>query len=306
MRNTVIVLLSAAAAALLCAGLALPAAASPASPGASDPPVGVAYTGNSALIRVAHPVNAPHTRLPHVTSTTRHIRNSTLVQSPNWSGYAVKACSTCAERYVDASFNVPSLNCTGVTTTNPTYASYWDGLDGFADSTVEQTGVLAICNGTTPQFYSWYEMYPNPPVYFSITGFGPGDAVDVNVYWNAAISEYQLVFNDITQGVGFSTLQPCPTGSVCKNTSTEVIAEAPSSSAGVLPLADYGSTFFSQAKITLRNGNHYNLENDPLGTSYAIQMMNGSHTLATVSTLLDGFSGTLPVSDFSDTWHASS
>ncbi len=176
-------------------------------------------------------------------------------------------------------FTVPSINCTVPATSGEPHAGFWDGLDGYADSTVEQTGVAATCLGTTPKYYAWYEMYPLDPVALSITGFGPGDAVSVSVYFNATTRQYQLTFDDITQGAGFVASQPCPSGSTCGNSSAGVITEAPYSGR-MLSLADFGNAFYSGATVTSRNGTRGNLGDGYLWSSNEIDMTDGSKVLA--------------------------
>jgi Peptidase A4 family len=270
MRKTITAVLAALA---LCA-LALPAAAA----SGGKPPPGVRLTGNTSLIHLA-PVRLPATHLPHPAQARRLPSGQTLAVSRNWSGYAATACPTCALRFVSAQFTVPSINCTGVTSNGQLWAAFWDGLDGWDDLTVEQTGVDATCLGSTPDYVAWYEMYPLAPVAFSITGFGPGDAVSVGVYFDATTHQYQLSFDDITQGAGFVTSQPCPSESTCSNSSAEVITEAPYSGV-VLPLADFGDVFYSGATVTSRGGTHGNLGNENLWSSNEIEMAHGSNVLA--------------------------
>src|SRR5271170_7873186 len=64
--------------------------------------------------------------------------------SPNWAGYVAYGTKF---RYVQATFEVPRLNChqtpgTGI----PAMASAWVGLDGAGSRTVEQDGVLGECS----------------------------------------------------------------------------------------------------------------------------------------------------------------
>ena len=61
------------------------------------------------------------------------------LKAANWSGYADIACSTCAIRYVTASFTVPSVNC--ATSPDGSFAGIFAGLDGINSRTVEQVGV---------------------------------------------------------------------------------------------------------------------------------------------------------------------
>ena len=270
MRKTIAAVVAVLA---LCAP-ALPAAAAT----GGTPPRGVRFTGNTSLIRFA-PVRLPGTQLPHPAHARRLTSGETMAPSSNWSGYADTACSTCAFRFVSTQFTVPSINCAVGTTSGKPSAAFWDGLDGYADSTVEQVGVDATCLGRTPEYFGWYEMFPLGQVAFSITGFGPGDAVSVNVYFNATTHQYQLTFDDITQGAGFVATQSCPSGSTCGNSSAEVIAEAPFS-AGIVPLADFGNVFNSGATVTTRNGTRGNLGDGYLWSSNELDMIDGSKVLA--------------------------
>lgn len=269
MRKTI----AAAVAVLALCALALPAAAA-----TGGQPSGVRFTGNTSLIHLS-PVRLPATRLPHLAHARRQLSGQTLAPSSNWSGYADTACPSCALRFVSTQFTVPSINCTVGTTSGQPSAAFWDGLDGYADSTVEQVGVAATCLDSIPEYYGWYEMFPLGPVAFSITGFGPGDAVSINVYFNPTTRQYQLTFDDITQGAGFVASQPCPSGSTCGNSSAEVIAEAPFSG-GLMPLADFGNMFYSGATVTARNGTHGNLGDGHLWSSNEIDMTDGSNVLA--------------------------
>jgi hypothetical protein len=81
-------------------------------------------------------------------------RTPGAVESENWSGYAVTGSDfTSAE----GSWEVTAVNCSK---TPNAYAAMWVGIDGYSSSTVEQTGTLAYCNGSTPVYYAWYEFYP--------------------------------------------------------------------------------------------------------------------------------------------------
>ena len=78
---------------------------------------------------------------------------STAQQSILYSGYAVTGSSFTQAK---GSWHVPGVNC-GKT---PNAASaFWVGIDGvFADSaTAEETGTVSQCNGSTPQYYAWYQ-----------------------------------------------------------------------------------------------------------------------------------------------------
>ena len=120
------------------------------------------------------------------------------------------------------------------------YSSFWVGLDGFNSNSVEQTGTDVDCNGSTPEYYGWYEMYPAFPVNYTNT-VRPGDHFSASVTFSGT-ETYTLVLTDSTQGWTHSTVQN-ETG--LARSSAEVITEAPSSTSGVLPLADFGTVNYS-------------------------------------------------------------
>lgn len=159
------------------------------------------------------------------------ITNST---SSNWSGYAVTG-----SRYtsVSASWTEPSVSCSGTA-----YSSFWVGLDGDTSNSVEQTGTDADCSGSSPQYYAWYEMYPKYPVNLSGT-VRPGDHLTASVTTDGK-GGFTLTITDSTQGWTNTTNAKLHSAALA---SAEVIAEAPSSRSGVLPLANFGSVSFTNA-----------------------------------------------------------
>ena len=202
------------------------------------------------------------------------ITNST---STNWSGYAVTG-----GRYtqVSASWKVPQVSCSGTA-----YSSFWVGLDGDTSNTVEQTGTDSDCSGTTPQYYAWYEMYPKFPVNFS-NPVHVGDTMSASVTTDGR-GGFTLTISD---GTAWSKTVNARLKSA-KLASAEVIAEAPSSSGGVLPLANFGTVNFTSAKA-----------NGALLTSSTpgidpITMQSGSTVKAQPGNISSGA--------FSDTWHHS-
>jgi hypothetical protein len=203
------------------------------------------------------------------------ITNST---STNWSGYAVTG-----GRYtsVSAAWTQPSASCSGTA-----YSSFWVGLDGDTSGTVEQTGTDADCSGSTPQYYAWYEMYPKFPVNYS-NPVSPGDKMTASVTTNGS-GNFTLTISDTTKG--WTNTKSARLKSA-KLASAEVIAEAPSGSGGVLPLANFGTVNFSAAKAngTLLTGSTSGIDE--------ITMQSGSTVKAQPSSISSGA--------FSDTWHHS-
>ena len=112
------------------------------------------------------------------------------------------------------------------------------GLDGYSSGSVEQTGSEVDCSGSRPQYYAWYEMYPNPSHSYSNT-VRPGDHFNASVTYTGS-NHFSLFIQDSTQGWSHTT-----TGTLAgaPRSSAEVIVEAPccTASGGILPLANFGT-----------------------------------------------------------------
>ena len=195
--------------------------------------------------------------------------------SSNWSGY-----SAVNGRYtsVSANWTQPTASCTSATT----YSSFWVGLDGDGSSTVEQTGTSADCSGGTPRYYAWYEMYPKFPANLSLT-IRPGDSISGSVTTDGS-GRFTLTLRNNSTGQGVTVQQRLKHAALA---SAEAIAEAPSSSGGVLPLTNFGTANFSSTTV---NG-------QPIGSFSPdrIDMVSGSTVKAQTSALSGGTS-------FSVTW----
>jgi hypothetical protein len=193
------------------------------------------------------------------------VTNST---STNWSGYAVTGNRFTS---VSASWTEPTATCS-----TTAYSSFWVGLDGDTSGTVEQTGTDADCSGSTPRYYAWYEMYPKFPVNLSGT-VRPGDNLSASVTTNGS-GIFTLKITDSTQGWSNTTTARLKSA---KLASAEVIAEAPSSSGGVLPLANFGKVNFTGATA---NG----VSLDKLPNLDPITMVSGSTVKAQPSGISSG------------------
>jgi hypothetical protein len=171
--------------------------------------------------------------------------------SPNWGGYVA---SDATFRNVQATFTVPTLDCTKTPgTKTPALVGEWVGLD---EVTVEQVGISGECVHGDAEYAAWYEMFPKAPVYPTIT-INAGDTIAVSVWYVATQHEYELILTDLRSGLGFNKWAPCGARS-CANSSAEVITEAPgktvSSSSAYFPLADFGTTTFSDISISNTTG----------------------------------------------------
>jgi hypothetical protein len=201
---------------------------------------------------------APNHKISHSTST-------------NWSGYAVTGRTYTS---VSASWTQPSVDCS-VTPTG--WSSFWVGLDGDTSNTVEQTGTEADCSSGNPVYSAWYEMYPKFPVNFS-NPVSPGDHFTGSVTTDGRGS-FTLTLVDSTKGWTQTNVARLKHARL---SSAEVIAEAPSSSGGVLPLADFGTVGFSAATV---NGTTLTSSTSGLDP---ITMVSGSTVKAQPSNLSNG------------------
>lgn len=180
---------------------------------------------------VAAQPNSTHHTAPRI-----HLADGRDSTSTNWSGYA-----NTGAKFTDVkgSWTEPSASCSGQTA----YSSFWVGIDGDTDSTVEQIGTDSDCSSGTPTYYAWYEMYPKFPFNLSTTQYpvSPGDSLTAEVQ-SLGSGRFQLSISDSKHGWSYSTTQ---TMKHARLASAEWIAEAPSGSGGVLPLSDFGSVNFS-------------------------------------------------------------
>jgi hypothetical protein len=235
----------------------------------------------------------------------------TSLQSVNWAGYAA-SLGTTTFRFVSAQFTAPTLDCTGVTAASGAWSAHWVGLDGFrsTSTTVEQTGLLAGCNGTTPVYAPFWEMFPNAPGYPSIT-VNAGDTISMAVYYNRSTRKFTLTFSDATSGQKFTRTRACPAGATCRRNSAEAISEAPfdTTTSTFLPLADFHTANFANVAITNTTGTHRGgLQSSFWNTSQITQAAgNGTNFTITGSaipagTVLDSPTALAQQRSFMDQW----
>lgn len=177
----------------------------------------------------------------HFSSLAAFIKG-TKTETLNWAGYAASGSSGQFTK-VSANWTQTALKC-GSTTS---WAVFWVGLDGYNSSTVEQTGTGGVCQGGSPTYFAWYEVYPKQPIITINKPVKPGDAFAASATAVTKTS-FKLVISDSTQKWTFTTTQ---TISGAALSSAEVIAEAPSNSSGILPLANFGTIHF---RLSMVNG----------------------------------------------------
>ena len=180
--------------------------------------------------------------------TSAHGIRGTEVESENWSGYAATG-SDGAFSSVSSSWTQPTATCSSSGRHgrggSDTYAAFWVGLDGYSSDSVEQTGTLIECVGSTAYYYGWYEMYPSALVTYSNT-VEPGDSFSASV--TVSGDTYSLTLTDSTRGWSHDEVI---SESGLDDSSAEVITEAPccTNSGGILPLADFGTVNYGASTV---------------------------------------------------------
>lgn len=211
-------------------------AAATARPSASAEAGALARAAIEKLTVGQHPLN----HLVGVTSPPGKLKGLTQVQSTNWSGYADTGSSFSK---VSASWTEPSALCSSG---KEQLAAFWVGIDGYSSSSVEQDGTLIECYRSRAYQYSWWEMYPTNAIQVVGQTVASGDAITSTVTRSG--TSYTLTVTDSTHTANsFTVTEGC---SGCANSSAEWIAEAPSSSSSIYPLADFHSWTASNASVT--------------------------------------------------------
>lgn len=154
--------------------------------------------------------------------------NVQVYESSNWSGYAVVGSSFTQAR---GSWIVPAVDCAA--TPNGS-ASFWVGIDGWVDDTVEQTGTDSDCDGDKPSYYAWYEFAPKAGVTITSVPVSPGDHMSAEVNYNN--EEFTVTMTNQTTGASYSTAMAFPPA---LRVSAEWIAEL-----NGIRLSDFGTVRF--------------------------------------------------------------
>jgi hypothetical protein len=215
----------------------------------SAPPV---TSGSQGTRTVNEPVSAP--------------ANTSATGSYNWSGYADVSKTANTFTKVTGQWKTPKVHCTR----EDQLTSNFVGIDGFSNGTVEQAGTYSWCFLGQATYFTFYEMYPAGTIVVG-NSVRAGDKITASV--SRAGTSYNLAVTDATRPVNsFSVTKTCTT---CQNTSVEWIAERPSFTIGIAPLADYKTWTLSSASQTA-GGKTGTITGYP--TYYKIDMVDATGT----------------------------
>jgi hypothetical protein len=211
--------------------------------------------------------------------------NVKVFESNNWSGYAVVG-----QEFTEArgSWRVPPVDCAASPYGS---VSFWVGIDGWNDATVEQTGIEAGCNGQQPVYYAWYEFAPKAGVTITSVPVKPGDNISAAVEYGDA--GFTVTLTNLTTGKSYSTSAAVPEA---RRNSAEWIVELN----GAYGLTDFNAVRFG-GDFTMAEGTNSATDattSGPIGSfGDAVQasvIVNNQHEQAVPSFLsLDGTSFTV-------------
>ena len=219
---------------------------------------------------------------PAIIARTHRISDATAT-STNWSGYAVTGPSNSVS-FVGGTWTVPAVQCTSTNT----WSSFWVGIDGFSSNSVEQLGTDSDCSGGSPTYYAWREMYPHPSYLINTITVHPGDQIYASV--TSSGKSFTLYMKDQTTGVSFSYTARAK----ASRSSAEWIVEAPYSG-GILPLANFGTAYFTSDSATISGTTAY-INGFSSSSTYQINMVTSSGALKDTTSSLSGNG------DFSVSW----
>ncbi|HXZ89990.1 MAG TPA: G1 family glutamic endopeptidase [Candidatus Dormibacteraeota bacterium] len=168
--------------------------------------------------------------------------------SYNWAGYAVTTSGTNKVTDVKGSWMVPTYSGATCNANEWWDSSFWIGIDGEKSSTVEQIGTETMCFEGVVSYDAWFEFFPR----LSVTipdAISPGDTVSAEVKWISG-TIFTLSIKDTTAGWTF-----IKTGSLsgALRNSAEWIAESPYGLLGELPLAPFGTAYFTSDTAVTTN-----------------------------------------------------
>ncbi len=185
-------------------------------------------------------VPSPHQHGPRKAfglSPERTDGNIKVLESTNWGGYAVTGTDF---TQAQGSWIVPTVDCAK---TPNTYSSFWVGIDGWNNGTVEQLGTDSDCDGKRPSYYAWYEFYPKYGINFGQFPVSPGDRISASVNYDG--EKFTLTIANQTTNLSASRSAKIPQA---KRASAEWIAESPCCQydGNFVPLSDFGAISFGE------------------------------------------------------------
>ena len=192
-----------------------------------------------------------------------------------WTGYVLVGHEV-GFRQVTADFKIPVVSCTA----SGSKASFWIGLDGYNNGTIEQVGISTNCDNV-PEYTAWFQMWPSTINYQFLVH--PGDSIAMSVAYVSG--HWALALKDLTDGQKFNVSEKCPSGKVCENMTAEAILEAASGS----NLSSFNTTGFTEFQAVDSTGAKTGLvaNGDLWGLAKVLMTGTNGQPLADLSTITD-------------------
>jgi peptidase A4-like protein len=197
--------------------------------------------GTPTRSAAAHDCNAWTAELSSTGQRNVTPGQATTVRSRNWAGYVVGGHG---ERITEVrgSWAQPAIRCTDA---KLQFSSFWIGIDGSGNDTLEQIGTEADCRSGRPSYAAWWETIPEPQTPVGLV-VRPGDEMTATI--RSAGDRYVMSLRNRTTALGFTKTVNWPTG---EGATAEWIAEATSlcrlEVCDVQILPDFGAVHFSDA-----------------------------------------------------------
>lgn len=198
--------------------------------------------------------------------------NSGIIESANWSGYAVAHYGTAT--YYKSASGTWTVASAAIPPGMPFgFSSSWVGIGGFCensactrgDATLIQLGTESDVTASGTQYYAWYEMLPKAEVPISGFAIHTGDVVFASL--SAPSSSLPLTTQSWILTLINQTTKKTWTKTVSYHSSelsSEWIEEAPSSQFGILPLANFGKINFITTAVNGSNSPAFATKNEIL------------------------------------------
>jgi hypothetical protein len=233
---------------------------------------------------------------PRSESTVKASNKHPDMFSRAWGGYG--GFDTKPFTYIQSTWVQPTVTCP----VSGAEVFFWVGLDGLAPSdtsSVEQDGTGATCNGSTPTYYAWWEMWPTN-IAQTTFAVSPGDRIKASVTYEQT-GVFDLTVQDLTTGAHDTEQETCGAGLKCDRESAEWVVEPPTVNT-VVPLADFGNFTMTDNEASVVS-TAKKLKLKPLkALPYDTLVMSSNspsfHLLANPSTL------NKKANSFTDTWLA--
>ena len=200
-------------------------------------------------------LNQPPSTDP-TTASKKHTPSKKLHSKNGWAGFIVNR--NIKYDKIRGHVTVPQGTCDGK---KNKATGIWLGLDG-AGTTVEQTGISMLCyKGSKKVYYTaWWEMFPEPPHYFSgspkkdALKMKPGDDVEMAVDYSQG--KYTFTVRNHTSGLHVTHSDTCPKNVTCKRLGAEWIVEVPGNGNGgkMTPVPWSGDMTMFDLKVAKDNG----------------------------------------------------